>query len=344
MKKSWLFSFPACSSMTLTSAENRPYWFRTCDIENDLRKEGAHLVRKSRGDILIYSGEKRQKAEYAYMGMTYNQKDSWLLDGINEAGLTGGLLMLPGAFSVKSAEAGYEGCMGMELVTHLLSTCRNVKEVKERAAGLQILDILYGEGYVPASMHYFFVDEEGEETVLEATDAARPGILKIYGRQEVIGVMTNAPAYPLQLKNLSWFMSCSPELCQGLEGKPIERLIFDGREIAADSLAEHISLEGIFPGSYSSHDRFIRLAVFKALNDCGNHFSKEELPALGSLIMSTVTTPPSRGLFHYSHREEGGKVVGQKESRTQYLVIYNLSERCLQLHFSDGLIWQEYRL
>lgn len=344
MKKDWLFSVPACSSMTLTSAGKRRYWFRTCDIETDLRKEGAHFVRKNQGESLSFFGEKKRKADYAYMGMTYNREDSWLLDGMNENGLSGGLLMLPQATSVKTAEAGFEGCMGMELVGLLLSSCRNVEEVKQAAKRLQILDIPYGEESVPASMHYFFVDETGNETVLEAADAGHPGILQIYGREEVIGVMTNAPAYPKQLQNLSWFMSKSPELCQGLGGKAVNRLDFDGRIIKADSSADHLSLDGTFPGSYSSYDRFIRLAVFKALNDCGNGFLDERMLALGSNLMSTVVEPSGRGLFHYGHREKDGRVVGQKESFTQYLIMYDLAGRSLHIRFFDETGWQAQRL
>lgn len=344
MKKSWLFSFPACSSMTLTSAKKRPYWFRTCDIETDLRKGEAHFIQKKQGESVQLFDKEIKKIKYAYMGITYNQEESWLLDGINEAGLAGGLLMLPEATSVKVPEEGYEGCMGMELVTRLLSSCQDVEEVKAAAADLQILDVPYGKGSVPASMHYFFVDEKGKETVLEAADSAKPGILRIYEHKELIGVMTNAPVYFRQLENLSWFMSHSWELRQGLGGRPIDSLDFEGRRIKADSKAWHLSLDGTFPGSYSSYDRFIRLAVLKALNDCGNGFPDDKMLALGSNLMNTVYEPPSRGVFHYSHIEKEGRVVGQKESYTQYLVMYDLFNRSLYIRFMDQLQWQEYSL
>ena len=40
----------ACSCMTLTSKSGNHYWFRTCDIENDIWEEGAHVVRKNAGE------------------------------------------------------------------------------------------------------------------------------------------------------------------------------------------------------------------------------------------------------------------------------------------------------
>lgn len=339
MKNSWLYSLPACSSMTLTSATGRPYWFRTCDIETDLKKEGAHIARGEKGKPLMLSGKKAETIMFSFVGITYNKEDSWLLDGMNEVGLTGGLLMLPEATSAEEAKEGYEGCMGMELVTRLLALCRNVDEVKEAAKGLQILNVPHEGTSVSAAMHYFFVDEQGNEVVLEAADKSNPGILQIYEKEEVIGVMTNAPVYSRQLENLSWFISQSPEFRQGLEGKPIDQLLFDGRKVKADSGAGHLSLNGTFPGSYSSHDRFIRLAVFKALNDCGNRFSDERMLAQGNNIMSTVWEPASLGLYHYSHIDAQGNVVGQKESFTQYLVMYDLYNKKLHVRSMDSVEW-----
>lgn len=344
MKKDWLFSIPACSSMTLTSAAKKTYWFRTCDLENEVREEGAHVVQKARGSLLTFSNQKTLRAKYAYLGMSYNEKDEWLLDGVNETGLAGGLLMLPEATSTDQERMGYEGCVGMEVVTRLLSSCKNVEEVKNSARKLQILDIPFAGGWVPASMHYFFVDQTGNETILEAANQDYPGILQIYEREEIIGVMTNGPVYPKQVNNLSWFMAYSLELQQGMEGKPIQSLEFDGRVLQADSRKEHLSLYPVFPGGYSSHDRFLRLALFKALNACGNNFTDEEMAARGSMIMSVVVEPNSRGIFHGYCQARDGKIVGQKESYTQYLLVYNLEKRSLQLRFHDELNWREYTL
>lgn len=344
MGKGWLYFLPACSSMTLTSVTGRPYWFRTCDIETDLRKEGAHIVSRKKGETLLLSGKETGKIKFSLLGITYNREDSWLLDGINEAGLAGGLLMLPEGTSAASPREGYEGCMGMELVTRLLALCKDVEEVKKAAAKIQLLNIPYGRDSVSASMHYFFVDVEGNEVVLEAAEAKQPGCIRAYGKEEIIGVMTNAPVYPKQLENLSWFISRSPELRQGLNGAPIEHLCLDGREVRANGGVDHLSLSGTFPGSYSSHDRFIRLAIFKALNQSGNHFSDGQMLALGSNIMNTVWEPSSHGLFHYSHIETDGTIMGQKESFTQYLVMYDLHRRELWVRAMDRIDWSSYQL
>ena len=318
----------ACSCMTLTSKTGKHYWFRTCDIETDLWEEGAHVIRQTEGKEIVYCDGKREINQYRYTGMTYNHFDTWLLDGVNEHGLTGGLLMLYEGTSVDKAQEGRKGYMGMELVTKMLSSCKNVNEVIAQTKQLQLLNIPYGEISVPATMHYFFTDSHGNEVILEATDQEGPGILKILVKEDILGVMTNSPPYKEQLQNLAWFLSQSPEMKQGIHGQAITKLVLDGRVVQADASANHISLNGTFPASYSSYDRFIRLTILKALNDCGNDFEDEKMLALGSGIMNVVC----------------GKITGQKNSFTQYVIMYDIEEKCFYIKKADEVLWNRHTL
>lgn len=347
--------FPgACSCMTLTSKTGKHYWFRTCDIDTDIWKEGAHVVRQAAGKIIEYGNGKKEAVQYSYVGMTYNSSDIWLLDGINEQGLTGGLLMLYEGTSVDKTETGRIGYVGMELVTKFLSTCKDVEEVITLAEQVQVLNIPVGKKKLSATMHYFFADNSGNEVILEATEKSNPGVLQIYKKEEILGVMTNSPPYRKQLQNLSWFLSESLELRQAMDGQDIMgvkqkkdvqepvKLKLDGRVIKEDRKAEHISLTGTFPASYSSYDRFIRLCVLKALNDSGNGFEDEKMLALGSGIMNTICEPHTKGVFHYTKIDENGKVIGQKDSFTQYISMYDIEERCFYMKKFDEIIWKKY--
>ncbi|MBR5317255.1 MAG: linear amide C-N hydrolase [Lachnospiraceae bacterium] len=334
----------ACSCMTLTSKTGKHYWFRTCDIETYIWSEGAHIVQQAAGEKINYCDGKNEVGKYAYVGVTYNHIDSWLLDGVNECGLTGGLLMLNEGTSVDKPEKERQGYIGMELVTKILSSCKDVNEVIALAGKIQILSIPYGNQNVPATMHYFFTDSGGNEVILEATDKECPGILKIFPWEKILGVMTNSPPYEEQLQNLSWFLSQSPELKQGLDGQAITKLNLDGREIQADVNAKHLSLNGTFPASYCSYDRFIRLTILKALNDCGNYFEDEKMLALGSGIMNAVCEPHNKGVFHYTRMEADGNVIGQKDSISQYVVMYNIEETSIYLKKFDEVFWNKYML
>lgn len=332
----------ACSCMTLTSKTGKHYWFRTCDIETDIWKDGAHVVQQAAGDEINYCDGKKECSQYHYIGMTYNHLDTWILDGVNEQGLAGGLLMLYEGTSVDKPKEGRKGYVGIELVTKILSSCRDVDEVITLAKQIQILGIPYGNQTVVATMHYFFTDSTGNEVILEATNKECPGVLKIFLKDKIIGVMTNSPPYEEQLQNLSWFLSRSPEMKQGINGQAITKLILDGREIQADTNAKHLSLDGTFPASYSAYDRFIRLTILKALNDCGNNFEDEKMLALGSGIMNTVCEPYTQGVFHYTRREEDGTIIGQKDSFTQYVVMYDIVEKCFYIKKFDEVFWNKY--
>ncbi len=334
----------SCSCMTLTSESGKHYWFRTCDIETDIWKDGAHVVQKPAGEVIEYCDGRKETSQYSFSGMTYNALDTWLLDGVNEHGLTGGLLMLYEGTSVDKAESGRKGYVGMELVTKVLSCCKDVNEVIDLTEQIQILDIPFGSKKLDATMHYFFVDCVGNEVILEAVKKEKAGILQVFRKDEILGVMTNSPSYEKQLQNLTWFLSQSPEMKQGFDGQALTELVFDGRAVKADADAEHLSLTGTFPASYSSYDRFIRLAVLKALNDSGNGFEDGKMLALGSGIMNVVCEPHTKGVFHYTRIEQDGKIVGQKDSFTQYMVMYDTEEKIFYIRVFDEVNWIKYRL
>ena len=46
-----------CTSMKLTSAEGNVYWFRTCDLKDDIWKGGAHMVSWPAGQEIDLEGQ-----------------------------------------------------------------------------------------------------------------------------------------------------------------------------------------------------------------------------------------------------------------------------------------------
>lgn len=329
--------FTNCTAVKLTSKSGRPYWFRTCDIGGDIWAGGAHIVSFPQGGSFALTGrEGPLPARHAILGITHNTLDSWLLDGVNSAGLTGGLLALYEGTSRFVAEADKEGIMGMELVTYLLATCASTEEVAEVVRGLQLLDVPMGEGKtVAATMHAMFTDPSGRCVILEAADSARPGELTVYPKN--LGLMTNSPPYPQQLQNLSWYLSQSPEWRWGKDTPPELRM--NGMTVRPDAQAPHFSVSGIFPASYASCDRFIRMAMLKYLNREGTDFSDEEMLPLGGQLMCSVIEPHNQGLFHYTRFDEEKGPIGGHESYTQYLVMYDVAERTMYLQPYGSTGW-----
>lgn len=334
-----------CTSMKLTSKEGNVYWFRTCDLHDDIWKGGAHMVSWPAKEDILFQGHKHiVRSKYKFAGIANSPCDSWLMDGINEAGLIGGLQYLNEGTSVSVPDEGREGIVGMELLTRMLAVCESVDDVIQEAAKVQILNIPVGNMEVAATMHYIFADALGKTAVLEAADPLQPGILKVYENGKNIGVMANSPTYDKQLENLSWFMSQSLELQYGKDGESIRQLDFEGVVVNADEGAGHLSLHGAFPASYASYDRFIRAAMVKALNGNGRNFSDEQMLAFGSGLMHTVFEPHTAGVFHYMKFDSQKRPVKQQDSYTQYLIMYSVSEKGLYIQPFDSTGWTHLKL
>jgi len=331
-----------CTAVKLTSKEGEPYWFRTCDIGGDIWKDGAHVVSFPKGGPIPLTGRAPLTAAHALVGVTNNSLDTWLLDGVNDAGLVGGLLALNEGTSVPAASPGLTGVVGMEVVTYLLATCANVEEVAAAAESLQVLNVGYGGTSVAATMHYMFLDGTGRCLVLECADPARLGRFSVY--RETLGLLANSPPYPQQLDNLGWYLSQSPELRWGVEGEPIRSITLEGLTVEPDPEAPHLSRGEGLPGSYASCDRFLRAAMFKYLNHEGRDIPGAAMLPLGSNLMSPLFEPHSQGVYHYYHLDGAGRPVGSHESYTQYLVMYDPARRALYLRPYDTTAWTRVAL
>ena len=332
-----------CSCMTLTSVTGKHYWFRTCDLDRRTEKEVFEIIRHEKGKKLQYTNGEEETNLYKVIGISYTKNSTWLLDGINEKGLCGGLLMLPEGTSTSKASRDKKGCMGMEAVTKFLTSCKDVHEIEEMAKKIQMTDIIYQGDALEATVHFFFRDLKGEDIILEAVDRENPGIFKIYKTGESLGVMTNSPAYDKQKENLWWFLANTPRFAD-IEGKKILNLLeVDGKKLKPDLKAEHMLNSEEFPGGYDSWERFIRITLFKALNKSGNLFPDEKMLALGSGIMNTVREPEHQGIFHKAVGE-GKMCTHKQDSKTHYLVMYDLERREFHLQFFDDIRWSKYTL
>ncbi len=331
-----------CTAVKLISKTGKPYWFRTCDIGGDIWTDGAHMVSFPKGEKLsLVEREEPLTVRHAILGMAYNTQSTWLLDGVNDAGLTGGLLALYETISVPKADEGKEGIVGMEIVTYLLAKCADVDEVIEEVKGKQLLNVPLGEGKkVEAAMHCMFLEPSGRCIILEAADKDKPGELTVYTK--TLGMMTNSPPYPQQLENLSWYLSQSPEWCWGKDRPP--ELCMNGMTLCANADAPHFCMSGTFPASYASCDRFVRMAMLKHLNNNGRDFSDEDMLPLGAQLMCSVIEPHNGGLYHYTRFDEKEGPIGGHESYTQYLIMYDVAERTLYLQPYGSTGWTKAAL
>ena len=202
-----------CSSMKLTSNTNNHYWFRTCDMDDvdNIWKAGSKVVSFKKGYKFNFSNKEIIESKYSILGVSYGKPYERLLDGINEKNLVGGLLYYVEGTSINlltinEKHPNKKYIEGMEVLTYFLATCASVNEVIDLAKKTIITDIIHGEYIVKATMHYTFLDNNGDSVVLEAN---KNGEFDIY--EKTIGVFTNSPGYQEHINNLSWFIANSLE-------------------------------------------------------------------------------------------------------------------------------------
>ena len=70
----------------------------------------------------------------------------------------------------------------------------------------------------------------------------------------------------------------------------------------------------------------------------------EKMLALGSGIMNAVCEPHTKGIFHYTRVEKDGEVIGQKDSFTQYVTMYDMEDTCFYIKKYDEATWEKHVL
>lgn len=331
----------ACSGLELTSAEGDPYWFRTCDMDdtyNVFGENGSYiqpscLVSYPAGQPIEFTTGP-VTPEHTIIGMSFSDSLA-MLDGINDAGLVGGLLFLNEGTQTADEDIpeDFETLAAMEGITWFLAQCKDVDEVVA-LANRTCMQALYVDGIpgsdLSATLHFTFVDANGKSVVLETGDPEQPGRFVIF---ESIGVMTNSPTYDVQLENLKNYIGSAPELrSQGITALTLKGQTLDGTPTGADRT---------LPASNAAYDRFTRLSVMRALCDEGNAIPNAEMLSKGSGIFACINVPNDngKGTYYYDALTGTGEVEGAAPCYTQYTVCYDIARRSLAIKPYDTLVW-----
>jgi choloylglycine hydrolase len=185
------------------------------------------------------------KGKFAYVGVDANNLDV-TVDGLNEKGLSFGLLWLPEYTKYQDIPSG-ESATAIsvtELGAWALSNFQSVDEVKEALKTIRVwAPVVPSFGGIPTA-HVALHDKSGKSVVVEFVD----GQQKVY--ENATGVLTNAPTFDWHLINLHNYLSLHAE-----NNLPVK---FQGTKLAAPGRGS-----GFFgmPGDWSPPSRFIRTAA-----------------------------------------------------------------------------------
>jgi len=144
---------------------------------------------------------------YNFVGIAAS--DSWLSlpnfnDGLNECGLgVGALWLQPGTTYPTTPQPGTQGVSFLDFPAWILGTCQFVGDVKNAITGASPTITVIGPQDLPNSdfvpLHYVVTDATGESIIVEFVD----GETRVHVSPN--GVMTNAPTYEWQSKNVGNF-------------------------------------------------------------------------------------------------------------------------------------------
>lgn len=236
----------ACTSFMIKASDGSPVYGRTMEFGFQLSSEMIVIPRQfaltATGPDGKVGGGMAWTSKYAAVGL--NALDMPVLtDGMNEKGLTGGILYFPdyaGYADPKTADPD-RAMAPWDFLTWALTNFETVAEVREAAAGIAIIDVAEPTmGMVPP-FHYTLHDATGASLVVEPVD----GTLKVYDNP--LGVMTNAPEFDWHLTNLKNYVKLSP-----YNAPP---LALGGQSVP--SFGQGSGLLGI-PGDPTPPSRFIR--------------------------------------------------------------------------------------
>jgi len=235
-------SAEACTSLVLPASDGSRIYTRTMEFAIDTK---SRLVGLPRG--LALTGQKglAWESKYAAIGMNAFGMPA-LLDGMNEKGLTGGILYFPGfaQYTAPQAVGPGQGLAPWEFLTWALTRFATVAEVKAALPQIRVMDMEEPDMKIVPPVHYTLHDATGASIVIEPVD----GALKVYDNP--LGVMTNSPEFPWHMTNLRNYVNLTPENVPPLH---INNAVI--HPLGAGS-----GLHGI-PGDLTPPSRFVRAAA-----------------------------------------------------------------------------------
>lgn len=170
-----------------------------------------------------------------------------VMDGVNEAGLAGGILYLPGLSLYQDVPAadGTSSIAAHEVLTYALTNFATVAEVKEGLPKIKVNRSILDALKMPVPMHITLHDATGASLVIEYIG----GQLQLHDNPTT--VLTNAPAFDWHVANLGNYLSLSA---------------FNPPPLKVGSLTISPPSTGAgapgLPGDMSSPSRFVRAFLY----------------------------------------------------------------------------------
>ena len=261
---------------TAISANN--YFGRNLDFEHTF---GEQVIITPRS----YLFDKRGK--YAIIGMGIDSGGFPLyFDGTNEKGLSMAGLNFPKYCVYNKPIANKNNIPSYDFLPYILSFCANVEDAKKLISDINITDEAFSPKFQPSPLHWIVSDKHISITVEQTKEG-------IFVYDNTVGILTNSPAFPMHMTNLSNYMSLTA-------GEPENRF---SKAISLEPYSGGMGAMGL-PGDLSSMSRFVR-AAFVKLNSVFGETEEEKVNQFFHILRSV-------------YQQKGCAMVGDKYEITNY--------------------------
>lgn len=237
----------ACTGITLTANDGAVIVARTMDWSRE-EMDSFYLIapRGYAQQSMLPDGANDGNtfaARYGFVGLGLAQTE-FVIDGINEAGLSAALFYFPeyGQYPEYNPEYKSQTLADAQVVPWILSQFSTIDQVKDAIKNVRIVHV---DPRID-TLHWRITDPSGRQVILEIIN----GVATFYDSK--LGVLTNAPEYPWHIKNLNNYVNLHPGTAGPVKMGPITL-----RAFGAGS-----GLLGL-PGDFTPPSRFVRAAFLQ---------------------------------------------------------------------------------
>lgn len=235
----------SCTGITLTSKDGANIVARTVEWASGESPSDYLIVPEGfEKQSMLPDGTRngiKYTAFYGYVGLA---SEDYVIEGLNEVGLSAGLFYFPktGSYPKYDPKQKDVTISDTEFVAWILGNFESVEDVISALSTIRVV----ATDSRAENLHWRVADKFGRQIVIEYMD----GIPMVY--ENKLGVLTNAPAYPWHITNLNNYINLKPGTDTPHEFGDIQM-----------SPIGHGSNTLGLPGDFTPPSRFVRVAFYQ---------------------------------------------------------------------------------
>ena len=238
-------SADSCTGITLKSQDGANIVARTVEWANGESPSDYLIVPQGFEKQSILPDGTRDGMKYtAYYGYIGLASEDYVIEGLNEAGLSAGLFYFPKYGSYPKYDPTFKDVTisDTEFVAWVLGNFETVDDV---VAALSLVRVVSTDSRAE-NLHWRVADKNGRQIVIEYVD----GLPMVYDNK--LGVLTNAPGYPWHITNLNNYINLRPGTAEAHKFG----------DITLEPIEHGSGLLGL-PGDMTPPSRFVRAAFYE---------------------------------------------------------------------------------